>query len=524
GQQRLTTIYLIFCIIRNLIIELGQESKVLDNLVAGVTQDMQTGEDINQYHLSLQYDSDSANFLENLASRDGAKKAVNNSSESANNLIEAAKAINRFIDEQLIKEAKYLKQFSSVLSNRIKIIRIETPNLKKALRVFETITDRGVGLTPIDLLKNHLFINASQQGNVKSTWPKLKSKWDKLIKNLYSKKEKPTRFFRYYIMSHYDVDLQDSFPEEDVYDWFVEQLSYNNINRNPLQFVDELIKASQHYRRFREGKNIDGSENRNIGNIKKWQHPRSTQYFILLLAGRYLEKDLFVRLCEQVENLLFIESITRSRRKDFNLIRTFSQWSRKLRSIKTNEQLSIFIQETFEKTINSWSCEFEVAFRELTDSNIAKYRLRYILAKLAQFVDEKAFNNIKPLDIYLNKSIHIEHILPQSGSTELVQSFDKPAEYDFYVKKLGNLTVLERSINSSISDKCYELKKQDYRESQMLITRSLVEKSNVGNNTQINRSVRSLELEQYNEWTSKSIDKRQNKLINLAKKVWGLSS
>ena len=68
GQQRMTTIYLIFCVLRDNIRKLGQESKVLDNLIAGVTPDLQTGEDVNKYRLSLHYDSDGAAFLEEVAS------------------------------------------------------------------------------------------------------------------------------------------------------------------------------------------------------------------------------------------------------------------------------------------------------------------------------------------------------------------------------------------------------------------------------------------------------------------------
>ncbi len=526
GQQRLTTIYLIFCVVRNLIVDLGSKSRALDDLIAGVTQDMKTGEDISRDHLSLQYDSDSAKFLANLADKKLVGSQIDNNSSSVGNLFEATKIIQNFVNERFIKEPKHLKQFSSALSNKVKVIRIETPNLSNALRVFETINERGIGLTPIDLLKNYLFINISPERSVKRQWSSLKSRWDKLLKNLYNKKEKekPTRFLRYYIMSHYNVDLKNGFPEEDIYNWFVKEESYHRIHQDPIKFVDELIKASQHYRMFKEGKNTDGSHNRYLGNIEEFRG-RNSQYFILLLAGRHLEKDLFVKLCEQVENLLFIYTfIRKGRSKDVNLTRIFSQWSEKLHSIRNAEQLSTFIEEHFKKTVDSWSSEFETFFKGLTELDIAKYRLRYILAKLSQFVDEKAYSGYKPLNSYLTKSTHIEHILPQSRKIDLIDNFDQPEEYDYYVKKLGNLTLLENSINSSISNKPYELKKQGYRHSQMLITRSLVEKPNVGSNTQINRSVENLELEQYDDWTSGSIDKRQDKLANLAKKVWGLSS
>lgn len=525
GQQRMTTIYLIFCVLRDTIRKLGQESKVLDNLIAGVTPDLQTGEDVNKYRLSLHYDSDGAAFLEEVANgRTTALKRSNIVSSSVEKLSRAIETIQDFISNRFIAEARDLKKFSSMLTNNVKLIRIETPNLKNALKVFETINDRGVGLTPIDLLKNYLFISVSQKTDSNPTWQKLKGRWETLMKILYKHQEDPIRFLRYYLMSHYDVNLHNNFPEEEIYDWFVEQSSKYSISNEPLKFVDELILASEHYCYFTQGKNTDGTDNQYLQNIKKLQG-RYRQHFILLMAGRFLEKDLFSELCYYVESLLFIYTITRSsRRKDVNLIRNFSQWSRELRKIRDGEELLDFIKKYFHSEFELLRADFESAFSELTDSNIAKFRLRYILAKIAQFVEKEAYDNYKPLTWYLDQSIHIEHILPKSQNNELRQSFDKPKEYDLYTKNIGNLTLLEKTINSSIVDRSYEFKKDGYQQSQILITRALVNKLNVGQNTQLNRVIEILELYPFVIWDSKAIEKRQEMLVNLAKKVWGFTS
>lgn len=525
GQQRMTTIYLIFCVLRDNIRKLGQESKVLDNLIAGVTPDLQTGEDVNKYRLSLHYDSDGAAFLEEVANgRTTTLKKSNISSNSVEKLNRAIETIQDFISNKFIAEAKDLKRFASIFTNKVKLIRIETPNLKNALKVFETINDRGIGLTPIDLLKNHLFISISQRADSNPMWQKLKGRWETLMKILYKHQEDPIRFFRYYLMSHYDVNLHNNFPEEEIYDWFVDQSYKYNISNEPLKFVDELILASEHYCYFTQGKNTDGTDNQYLQNIKKLQG-RYRQHFILLLAGRFLEKDLFSKLCYNVESLLFIYTITRSsRRKDVNLIRNFSQWSRDLKKIRNGEELLDFIQKSFYSEFNYLRADFEAAFYELTDSNIAKFRLRYILAKIAQFVEKEAYDNYKPLTWYLDQSIHIEHILPKSQKNELRQLFDKPDEYDLYTKNIGNLTLLEKTINSSIVDRQYELKKDGYQQSQILITRALVNQLNVGQNTQLNRAIELLELHPFRIWNSEAIETRQKMLVNLAKRVWGFIS
>ena len=524
GQQRLTTIYITFCAIRDLLSELGQQSRFIEGLIAGVAQDLKTGLDISRFRVALQYGAGAKALLIIANGEEKVEGIDKGILSSVKYLTDAYEVIKDLISERFIESTDRILQFSTIFANRVKLIRIETPNFKNALKVFETINDRGIGLNSMDLLKNYLFINTANSNlsdDIKSHWQSLKSRWDKLTKNLHKCNEDPMRFLRYYIMSHYEVDLQNNFPEEDIYDWFTEKDEQHQISKNPLSFVDKLIEASEHYSYFIKGENIDGSPNTYLKNITKLQG-RYRQHFILLLAGRYLPKDIFIKLCYWVENLLFIYTITRSTRKDVNMIRTFSQWSKSLRDMKEGNNFDDFVVNHFQKEIGSLGSDFDLAFRDLTDSKIAKFRIRYILAKMTQFVDEKAYGTPKQLDVYLDKSLTVEHILPKSSKLEARESFDKPIEYDLYASKLGNLLLLEKSINSSIGDSIFENRKNGYRQSQFLLVRSLVETSRVGNNTQINRAVKSLGLIQFDDWDSSSIDRRQQTLVSLARRVWGL--
>ncbi len=512
-----------FCVIRNAIIEFGERSSSLEEVIAGVAPDPKTGKDINSYRLTLQYDGGGAKILEKIASNAVDLAEIDRHiSSSVENLIETFETIQEFISEKF-ENIDLLRQFFTTFIHKVKLIRIKTPSLKNALKVFETINERGAGLTSMDLLKNYLFINTSHGTDIQKHWKKLKDDWEKLIKILYDVKEDPMRFLRYYVMSHYEVNLQNNFPQEEIYDWFIEKGSEHDIDKNPFQFVETLILASEHYSNFLQGKSPDGSDNPYLANIKKLQG-RYSQHFMLLLAGRFLPKELFVELCYQVENLLFVYTITRSTRKDVNMIRNFSQWSRVLRNVQTPEQFKIFVDSYFKKELASFSNDFDLAFRGLSDSKIARFRLRYILAKLTQFVDEQAYENSKPLSWYLNKTIDIEYILPRSETAADRKSFDKATEYDYYAGRLGNLTLLEKTINRSISDKTYDSKKVAYPESQILLTRALDEKPGVGKNTKLNRAVKSLGLRPFKMWNSESIEKRQEMLLNLARKVWGMEN
>lgn len=530
GQQRLTTIYIIFCCIKNKIVDLGDSSASLDNLIFGITQDLKTGEDINKHRLSIHYNLDSENFLKSLAKNKEINFRRNSKqprSQTVENLHRAVLEIISFLEELISygdprSRVKNLKRFATVLANRVKIIRVETSGLNSALKVFETINDRGVGLNPIDLLKNYLFVHAGEESSYGDSWDLLKRKWDELLTNLYKVKEKPVSFLRYYLLSDYVVDLGNNLPEENIYDWLSDNPEKHKISESPIQFIKTLVDASDSYSLFLQCKNSDSSDNLSLYNIKKLQG-RYRQHYILLIAGRELPVCLFEELTNHIENLLFVNTITRStRRKDVNLVREFSQWANKLRYIKTEANFRDFIKCYVQAQYRSFASDFQSVFQTLHEGDFPQYRVRYIIAKIAQYMEYTTYSNMKPLSFYLDKSIHIEHILPKKPQDSVLREFDEISKYDQYVTCLGNLTLLEQAINSSVSNKSFELKKQTYRESQLLITRVLSDLPSVGEDTQIDRAVRNLKIQEFHVWSSTSIKARQDFLTQIAMQVWNL--
>ena len=69
----------------------------------------------------------------------------------------------------------------------------------------------------------------------------------------------------------------------------------------------------------------------------------------------------------------------------------------------------------------------------MSQGDLQKYRLRYILAKLTQYLDEKAWGTYPNTDLgsyLIGGGVHVEHILPATATEGLKQQFDKPAEYN----------------------------------------------------------------------------------------------
>lgn len=507
GQQRMTTAFVFLCAFRDYLKAHQQSMDALQNQIASTSINM-TGDEVAHYRVELQYD-DSQGILEAMAKNGAGIEQSHSITRSVANIIAAYDTVSTFIRTEFGDDVRRARRFYAYVVNRVKLIRIKTHSVAHALKVFETINDRGVGLDAMDLLKNLMFMQAN-----KEDFDKLKDNWKVLVDGLYGAGEKPLRFLRYFIFASYDVDR---LREDQIYGWFSKNEALCGYGADPIGFVEELVEAADAYTNFVAGNNVDGTLNRYLSNIR-YLSGAARQHLILLLAGRKLDKENFTELCRQLEDLFFAYIITREPTKQFE--RSFARWAPQLREVHKSVQLEAFIATNFTPAKQNLSTRFDLAFQELTESSIQKYRMRYVLGKLAQYVNEQAYGMTEmDLGKFVNQR-DVEHILPQTPTAEIVNAFDKPEEIQEYIRRLGNMTLLENSIDSSIGNAPFARKKAAYTKSLFLLTRTIAEPVTVGVKTKIDRAVASLLT--FDEWTSESIEKRQAMLAKLARKVWNM--
>lgn len=510
GQQRMTTLFLTLCAIRDRCTKMGVQPPGALGPQIAATSTGAAGNDQFRYRLDLQYE-DSGDILvrvaeQTLDAHDGA------TTRSIANIQNAYAAAVEFLKREFGDDVSALRAFYGYLTNKVKLIRIQTKDVAKALKIFETINDRGVGLDSMDLLKNLLFMKASRDA-----FEKLKTSWKELQDIIFEMGEKPLRFLRYFIFSRYDVDV---LREDEIYGWFAKNERLCGYSADPLAFSKDLLRAAQAYRHFLDGCSQSGRKNRHLENLQLLGGKAARQHLILLLAGRHLSEDLFDQLAREVENLFFVYVITREPTRDFE--RNFARWAIELRKIKSHSELQEFIAHRFIPSKIELSTRFDDACRRLYSDTVQQYRLRYILAKLSQHIDLRAYGETegtKWISRYISGGFEIEHIFPQQPSEEAAAEFG-PYDDPYVAARLGNLVLVERSINASLGNKPYSQKRDIYRQSQLLLTKALAERPKVGANTKIDVAV--ADLDPFMEWSEAAVIKRQDRLAQLARSVWGL--
>lgn len=511
GQQRMTTAYLTLCALRDHLDQIspGSAPKALEQQIAS-TDINERGEDVFRFRVTLQYD-DSCGVLADIARRRDIREIEANT-RSVTNILNAYNVIRTFLSSEFDDDVAAVRQYYAYFTNRVKLIRVKTISLTHALKVFETINDRGVGLDSMDLLKNLMFMRARPD-----EFERLKDRWKALVDTLYAAPEKPLRFLRYFILASYRVDR---LREDEIYKWFVDNERECGYKSRPVQFVEELLRSARAYAHFINGRDAGGASNRYLDNIS-YLSGAARQHFILLLAARNLPTSLFDELCRHLENLFFAYVITREPTKDFE--HRFAQWAPEVRALQSASDLEGFLLQRIQPAKEALASRFDLALQGLHEQALQKYRLRYVLAKLTQYVDERAWGSeahITDLGHYISSRVDIEHILPQTPTPDVLKQFDRPDEIMLYIRKLGNLTLAEKTINCSVGNGLFAAKRGAYRQSQFLLTRSLGEHVTVGVNTAVDRAVR--DLEDFPEWTSSAIDNRQAMLSSLAYRVWDM--
>lgn len=529
GQQRLTTFFLLLCALKNLF-QGEPQRQTISGLISSSYTDSE-GETQTTLKLEPRYEN-AGDVMSKLVELDADPQVVRAGIQasgipsfgSLENLVSAYATLYRYLKDNYDDTSK-LKKYWGYLANNVVFIQIST-DVSSALKIFETINERGVGLNPMDLLKNLLFTQVKQ-----TQFTQLKDEWKKITKPLEKEKEKPLRFLRYFLMANYVIKNArgDAVVREDeIYDWFVDKdnASLCDYANKPFEFVRKVTRNVEHYLAFANGLGNDGKPNLAMDSLKRLAGGAFSLHYVLLLAAANLPKSLFDHFVSQLESFLFYYIFTKTPTKD--LERSFSLWADELRSIaetpdpvKQKVQLNAFVADRFERNMAGKSQELADALKRFTLYSMQQYRTRYLLARLTQHV-EMAFSGMKtPGTLEPFTKLEIEHILPDNPTPELLAkwSAENPnAIYDDYKNRLGNLTLLEKPINIVAGNDFYAAKQDEYRKSGNYLTRSLVELIQVGQNTSISRI--NEKLKSFPEWNATTIVDRHALLMALAQEVW----
>lgn len=510
GQQRLTTFFLMLCAVKHLYKKLGEQTALVENLIYSLTMDSE-GNQFHSYHLQLQYE-DAGNCLELIEKGMEKPKDLTQSGEL---LFGAYNLIAEFLEERF-SDLTQLRKFVAFLLNVTSFIRIETHDITDALKIFETINQRGKGLDPMDLLKNMVFRQVDR-----SKFKELNMNWREITKALEGIDEKPLRFLRYFIMANYDTSKEKDgiLREDQIYSWLSNNNDQCQYEEKPFQFVEKMKHDVNLYVKYRKAQGDDAG-NMHLKNVTMLAGNSYKLHLMLMLAASEMGEEALSKFKEVVESVVYYTVINRIATNITE--RTFASWCSEIRRITTVESLDAFVARAIIPTVTSWKQDNQSNFMRLGLNSMQQYRIKFILGKITAYVDalRQGTSTVNDVTPYVQSTVEIEHIMPQTCCDKGQYGLSEE-EYPVYLNRLGNLTLLENSINKSIQNEGYEAKAKAYKQSKFYLTSALSELTDQGSQTAINRTNKMLRA--WKTWDKGSIEDRQQLLYELSERIWSIT-
>lgn len=451
GQQRLTTIFILACAIVNQIKELDPTHKS----IKGITDDYLKKTDWYSDEESIKIKpSDKAGHAALMDVMSGNFHTPENATKSAENIYDAYRTCREFLKSKLVSEDSDLsiKKLSELIKlfNKVRILPFISKGKDESLSVFETLNSKGVGLSSLDIIKSYLFDNTSESDwqNVNDAWISFNEKYERLNFT-------PNKFLRYLIITEYkNTGIQAS----KVLDWVNENPA---ALKNSIAFLKKMDHLAAAVYSIKKGIGNNGAANQHLININALAPSSEQQYFLLLMCWDKSPR-IFNEACRAAEAYIFRNKILVSYTGAIE--KNFISWGDALSKISSDAVAQDYINDVIWKFIRDSNSQIESKVSEVSWTKTNKSFIGWML-KRAELYAIDISGDLKPDGIksFNGMQIDVEHIDSQNTSS-LPQS-------DLH--NIGNLTLLEKSINRAIKDKPFLEKVPHYAGSKFFMTKAI---------------------------------------------------
>lgn len=451
GQQRMTTLMLMLCALRDTLAE--QEPEAREELTnTFLLNPYKQGEQRHRLRPTLE---DRGSFDRWVAGEDdnGARDAIS----------EAYRFFRRRIAAGIDSQPLDLRVMVDVVTTRLAIVDINSGHGDNAHRIFQSLNGTGVGLNKADLLRNYIFML-------------LPTRSELVYEQVWRPMEELIGVDNLELLARVDLQRRGmNVKKDDIFRVHQQRLGKFEHDEDAIEAeVRDLGLRARHLNRIiHPAAEPDAELREGLARLQRWG--AQTSYPLLMVALDLQERDVLA-----VEDLRYIVTLVES-----YLVR------RQLAMVPPNALNKIFVQilphlpqdETFPQALHR-----ELSRRRLNWPDDERIRTavrshefyetgRWHQRKLILERLERSYGHPELID-FAKSSLTIEHIMPQKLSAEwrveleaLGQDADEvQAEL---IHTLGNVTLT--AFNGTLSNKLFERKQQIYGNSHLELNKALTE-------------------------------------------------
>lgn len=493
GQQRLTTISILFSALTKKFIDLKEEG------IAKKCYTYVEGNDSDNKPFFKLVNENPKPFLQKRVQFVDFKTDTDNSTVvpttfEEQNLLDAYNFYFKALSSESLKKTfgeqhDHLTLVKSIRDQllKLKTILITVNSLEEAYTIFETLNAKGKDLLTIDLIKNKLFkvLDGDHPDD------EAKTSWKELNKNLIlrDKRVKPSSFLRHFWISKYEF-----VTESKIYESFTKKIEESEARYK--EFLNDLVNVSVVYNKIanplisdwrqQEEKDIYYS----LIALKLFNVVQPRPFILALFDARdrkVVNVNQVRETLRDIEKFHFVFSAVSSSRAS-GLEGKYSTLSRALRNStikKDAKEILNKLKEYFTGKLPDYST-FEKKFNEIefvNDKTSDKKLIQYLFFNLEKSKYET--------DEIIPYNLTLEHLFPQSQDSDCKG-------------QIGNLLPLAREINSSVKDGSLDKKLPEFKKSELKLVKEFISV----NSTKMN-------------WTDENILTRTKEIADLSyNNVW----
>jgi uncharacterized protein with ParB-like and HNH nuclease domain len=467
GQQRLTSLTLLLIFLRNLQ-QTRTEQVNVDELIFSEKYGKKS------FNLDV---AERKSCMEALFDRKVFNEA--DQPESVQNILARYKDIEEYFPEELIKDA--LPYFIDWLLENVLLVEITAYSDDEAYTIFETMNDRGLSLSPTDMLKGFLLANitdAQRKNEVNALWKKQIQEFNNLGKDYDSD------FFKAWLRSQYVMKIRERKKGAKAEDFDRVGTEFHRWVRDNIQAIglkessdfSDFVTRNFHYYSHQYIRLMRASNEILPGfeHVFYNSNYRFTLQYMVLLAPLKIddpeeEVRLKIRIVAMFLNTLLTWRLWNFRTIDYSTMQyAMFLIMRDIRGLEP-KSLAILLREKLDKEQETF----------ITNNRFQIHRqngchLHSILARITDYLEQQSGSPSHYSDYVSNTGrnrFEVEHIWANKYERH-TDEFAQSADFLEYRNRVGGLLLLPKSFNASYGDLPYEEKLPHYN-SQNLLARSL---------------------------------------------------
>lgn len=374
-------------------------------------------------------------------------------------------AIEKLAESEGLTEAESaLKVHEAAL--RAIIVKIEVASHADAFVLFESLNNRGMPLSPVDLIKNHLLAESEKKKimNVDQAF----KHWNEMLTSLGDSYSTQERFLRHYYNA-FKPDLPDVANASVATKSNLIRVYEKVLERDLKNVVDSLVEASKVYGRINCVVELDQPTSLDRAFQRLMRAQGAPSYVLLMWLMTMQEKleisDAHVEAVADLLTSFFVRRNLTGYLPTYALAKLFMTTIGSLGDLRGDDVLEVIGDRL--KAVSASDDEFRGRllgriYEENTDV------ARFVLTTLA----EDAMTKETQVDLWRQEKNHfvwtIEHVLPQGENLplawkDMLGGLEHAArEQEEHKHRLGNLTIT--AYNSNLGNKSF-VEKRDRQDS-----------------------------------------------------------